>query len=549
MRVALYGRVSGHQQDQSETIETQRHYLEEWARGNGHRVTDWYPDADVQSWVPIVERPEGGRLLRDAARRRFDAVIIYKLSRWSRYPEVWKEGKRDLAQLGIQLLCISEDTSDDRASSKFSLGVRLLVNEYERDNIAEVSLDGRYRRASQGGYVGGSVPYGFTVERDPQGGSKARRLVIDEAEARWVREMVRWCLEERLSLVAIARRLNALEVPTACAARDRHRVHRGHFVNKWHDSTVHNMLTHRIYKGERTFGRNGREVMTEVPVIIDAETWAAVQQQLKANQKGSSRNTRRTYLLRGLLWCEACERTMHGRTEHSGKGEWVYYSCPGALKEPKGRGYCPLPWIRADRIEADLWEKVRQLVLRHEDTIEQMWHEETNDAAHTAGILAARDGLRATIHKKQEALARITTLLVDGDLTQAQAREQRARVETEIEEFETAAERLSAQLIAIEQRDLRRVTAHQQLDALKDDLDSCDTPESRRALIEACVERVIVRKEPEGARAYYRLVVGDEKESPFPILPADRSKIISFRSSPDAYNLGSLRLTLAGCLL
>ncbi len=32
MRVALYGRTSSHEQDKSETIETQRHYLEQWAK-------------------------------------------------------------------------------------------------------------------------------------------------------------------------------------------------------------------------------------------------------------------------------------------------------------------------------------------------------------------------------------------------------------------------------------------------------------------------------------------------------------------------------------
>ena len=160
-RVGLYGRNSGEAQSKAETIETQRRLLLEWAAKNEHEVVSWYGDEGVRSWVPVDERDEGGRLMRDAARGRLDLVAVYKLSRWSRRPHIWHEGRNALRAYGVPLVALCDDTSDGTPGERFSLNVRLLVNEYERDNIESQCLDGRYSWAAEGVIPVVSCPTGI----------------------------------------------------------------------------------------------------------------------------------------------------------------------------------------------------------------------------------------------------------------------------------------------------------------------------------------------------------------------------------------------------
>ena len=79
-RVAIYARVStkGHNQDP----ETQLIALREYAKARGFDVVDEYVDVGISG--SKESRPALDRLMTDARRRRFDALLVARFDRFAR---------------------------------------------------------------------------------------------------------------------------------------------------------------------------------------------------------------------------------------------------------------------------------------------------------------------------------------------------------------------------------------------------------------------------------------------------------------------------------
>ena len=79
MRVALYARVST---TNGQSPEMQLAELREYASRRGFRVVGEYVDEGVSG--SKESRPELNRLMADAHRRKFDAVLCWKIDRFGR---------------------------------------------------------------------------------------------------------------------------------------------------------------------------------------------------------------------------------------------------------------------------------------------------------------------------------------------------------------------------------------------------------------------------------------------------------------------------------
>jgi len=64
-------------------------------------------------------------------------------------------------------------------------------------------------------------------------------------------------------------------------------------------------------------------ILVKVPPLIPIELFEAVQRKLKTNAELSKRNTKRQYLLSGVLYCSQCGGRMGGHTIHG----VPYYHC------------------------------------------------------------------------------------------------------------------------------------------------------------------------------------------------------------------------------
>jgi site-specific DNA recombinase len=110
-----------------------------------------------------------------------------------------------------------------------------------------------------------------------------------------------------------------------------------------------------------------------VPAIVEAETFAAVQVQLRAKQR-HARPSRRgaLYLLQGLVQCQPCGYAFYGkRVSHkAAKGHPradAYYRCLGtdAYRFGGERG-CRNTQVRTDLLDRAVWREVCGLLAHPE---------------------------------------------------------------------------------------------------------------------------------------------------------------------------------------
>ena len=133
MRVAIYARVSTADQSCAMQLRELREYIER----RGWTAAGEYVDS---GWSGAkASRPELDRLMRDASRRRFDAVLVWKLDRWGRSVAHSIQRIQELIALDIRFLAVTQniDTDESNPMSRFLLHIFAAFAELEREMIRE----------------------------------------------------------------------------------------------------------------------------------------------------------------------------------------------------------------------------------------------------------------------------------------------------------------------------------------------------------------------------------------------------------------------------
>ncbi len=227
------------------------------------------------------------------------------------------------------------------------------------------TMRGKRAMALQGKIPGGgsSKIYGYdyipVIQKD--GG----RRVINENEAKWVRQIYQWLVNDGLSTNAITYRLRALNAPTKSG-------------KIWNRRSVQAILKNPAYTGKTyvfTTAKGGKqftrpqedwiEIPDTTPAIISQEMFDAAQRQLKVNQaKASRNNTTHQYLLRGHIKCRRCGRSYVGAItvsiQYGKRYVQRYYRCMGKLKMYSPVERCGNKGWSANKLEALVWAKLEE---------------------------------------------------------------------------------------------------------------------------------------------------------------------------------------------
>ena len=133
VRAAIYARVSTTQHGQDPTLQTRE--LKEYCSRRGWRIAGCYVDAGVSGTKD--SRPELNRLMADAHRRRFDAVVVWKFDRFARSVSHLLRALETFKALGIDFVSLSEQVDTSTPTGKMVFTVLGAVAELERSLIAE----------------------------------------------------------------------------------------------------------------------------------------------------------------------------------------------------------------------------------------------------------------------------------------------------------------------------------------------------------------------------------------------------------------------------
>jgi DNA invertase Pin-like site-specific DNA recombinase len=109
--------------------------LREYVERRGWKLAGEYTDVGISGTKE--KRPELDRLLTDAHRRRFNAVVVWKFDRFARSVSHLLRALEDFQAQGIEFVSLSEQLDTSTPTGKMVFTVLGAVAELERSLIAE----------------------------------------------------------------------------------------------------------------------------------------------------------------------------------------------------------------------------------------------------------------------------------------------------------------------------------------------------------------------------------------------------------------------------
>lgn len=255
-RVAIYIRVSTTEQAQEGySLSAQERTLRGYCDDKGYKVADIYADEGISA-KDIKHRPEMLRLLNDARHHKFDIVLVWKLSRFTRSLADLCEMCKILELRGVSLVSYSEPFDDSTSMGKCMRSILGVFAQLERDTISEnvrAAMDERARRGLR------TCSYILGYDTIKGGG-----MTINHEEA----EIVRYIYNTYLDVKCIS------DVSDMCQALG----YRGKMGGVLDRQNIYVILTRFLYCGFYSWHR--QPIPGDFEPIIEIPTYNKVQQYL-----------------------------------------------------------------------------------------------------------------------------------------------------------------------------------------------------------------------------------------------------------------------------
>lgn len=304
---AAYLRVSTEAQDEY-SLDSQLKLIRAYAASHDMVVPDEFVFTDDGiSGRSAKKRPEFQRMIGWAKEkdRPFEAILVWKFSRFARNQEESIVYKSMLARSGVEVISISEPLAEGPFGSLIERILEWM------DEFYSIRLSGEVRRGMAEKVSRGEIvtPPSFGYDVD----SAAKRY-IPNADAATVRKIYADYMAG-VGMAAIARELGLAGVRTT----------RG---NPPDNRFVKYVLQNPVYIGKLRWSKSGRSnysrenyndensylVDGHHEPLIGAEVWEAVQDRLSRSERGRHKYQRDgqqvDWMLKGLVRCSSCGSTL-----------------------------------------------------------------------------------------------------------------------------------------------------------------------------------------------------------------------------------------------
>ncbi|NLY09405.1 MAG: recombinase family protein [Tissierellia bacterium] len=342
MRVAVYLRYSSEKQTE-QSIEGQQRVCAEFCQRKGYEIVHTYIDRATSAYKDIRKRLEFQKMIKDSDKKRWDAVVVYKLDRFARNRYDSAMYKAKLKKNGVQVLSATENISDNPEGIILESVLEGMA-EYFSQELSQKVTRGMNETALKGNYTGGILPLGYKVVN--------KKLVIDEETAPLVRKAFELYASGE-SVVNISKRFNQAGYRTTMGS-------------KFSKSSFYSILKNKKYIGIYKY----QDIVIEggVPAIVDKELFDKVQNKIVCSSKAPGANKAHVdYLLSGKLFCGHCGSKIVADSGTSKTGKvHNYYAC----KNYKKQKACDKKPMRKNEIESAVFHATLKLLTP--DTIEEL---------------------------------------------------------------------------------------------------------------------------------------------------------------------------------
>ena len=190
MAVALYARVSTTRQaDNDLSIPDQLRQLREYCKTRSLVIACEYVEPGASATDD--RRTVFQQMIADATQppTPFEAILVHSRSRFFRELFEFLNYERLLKRIGVKVVSITQETSDD-AAGEMASRLFSLFDEYQSKENAKHTQRAMQENARQGYWNGSVPPFGYrAMATDTVGnrGRRKRRLEVDPLEAQSVR--------------------------------------------------------------------------------------------------------------------------------------------------------------------------------------------------------------------------------------------------------------------------------------------------------------------------------------------------------------------------
>ena len=360
----IYSRVSTEEQTEGYSIENQQRLGKEYSNKEGFSSTKiWNEGGQSGSGEKIEDRKVLTKLLDKVLEGEVKDIFVQDISRLSRNSDVSHDILRILRDTKSTLHTNTGKISFSSHEDVLRYNILSSIGEYENNLRKEKIIQGIKSRFLDGKGHSWSNNFGYTTDKI------TGKLVPDEEEKQLYLRIVQMTMDG-LTPYTISEILNQEGVPTPT---QRQYMKLGKELsplskrgNLWTYSGVDRILKSPMYRGVRYYrGKNKNEkIETNVPQLIDQESWSLLQETIKNRVKTGRKRQRRNpinhYLLKGLCKCRKCGGTLWGVVRRkNGKIDHQVYFCKSKDKrEERKRGKCNLKGINVPMLENVVWDKL-----------------------------------------------------------------------------------------------------------------------------------------------------------------------------------------------
>lgn len=354
VRAVIYIRFSSKQQQDSFSIEYQQEECLNYLEKKGYKFIKSYID-EAKTGKRTAGREALEEMLFDASRNKFDKIIVFSFSRSFRNTRDALNTNHELMEKhGIAIESVIEPIDLTSPHGKFSGTNLFAMHELQSDIIAAHVKSGMLIAAKQGYYLGGPIPFGYSLYETGEltRGKPRKKFCINEEEAKIVQMFFKMYLDG-FTLGYIAQELIKMNI----------KGRTGQYISS---NTLGKMIRNPFYIGTREYGNdeNGKPYLIEnsVPAIIDIETWNAMQVKNKQNDVVNPRKKHRLYALTGKIECACCNNKYVGlykKDNRPHKKSYAYYTC----RQKKNYGLCHAQNVRKDLLEEYCIKQIKKHIL------------------------------------------------------------------------------------------------------------------------------------------------------------------------------------------
>jgi site-specific DNA recombinase len=354
VRCAVYTRKSTEERTEQEftSLQAQREAAEAYIKSQASEgwicLPEHYDDGGFSGGN--MDRPALARLLADIEAGKIDAVVVYKLDRFSRSLLDFAQMMVTFERRQVAFVSVTQQFNTATSMGRLILNVLLSFAQFEREIISERTRDKIAAARRKGKWSGGHPLLGYDV--DPH----TRKLLVNEEEAVRVRTIFQLYLEHQTLMPVLAE----LERRGWRNKRWLTRKGQARGGRPFTKPRLYELLRNVVYVGQVRYKQEVHQ--GEHAAIVDPVLWQQVQGLLSAHGGGTARGgpCSSTALLGGLLRCQPCGCAMTpAQAGRNGGKRYRYYVCTAAQR--RGWRTCPSKALPAAAVEGFVLEQLRAL--------------------------------------------------------------------------------------------------------------------------------------------------------------------------------------------